>query len=73
MDAEVSKLRSFFLAHIKASFCPTLPSLVLLAFARVVLGLVPHRPSVAFAYGFGRARVPSPSDPEFPLTMLAAS
>lgn len=32
----------------------------------VALGLIPPRPSVAFAYGFGRARVPHLSDPDFP-------
>ncbi|KAJ7136714.1 hypothetical protein C8R44DRAFT_868839 [Mycena epipterygia] len=30
------------------------------------LSLSPLLPSVTFAYGFGRARVPSPSDPDFP-------
>ncbi|KAJ7453154.1 hypothetical protein FB451DRAFT_1520301 [Mycena latifolia] len=67
VDTLVLKASSLlFLALFHASFCPTLPSLFLFSLTRGRFGSRPHGPSVAFAYGFSRARVPFPSDTDFP-------
>ncbi|KAJ7276935.1 hypothetical protein C8J57DRAFT_1127145, partial [Mycena rebaudengoi] len=56
---------TLFIALIHAFFCthPPFPSFELTLWLLWV-SLLP--PSVALAYGFGRARVPSFSDPDFP-------